>query len=74
MQMNTDIKSCVRCKFYYGNDYEGKCRRRAPFTVIPLSTIPDQNYYRIGTIWPSVGNSDWCGEFEREKEVEGGEK
>lgn len=52
------MRSCQACGFFkdntiQGSSYiEGQCRRNAP--------RPNE---QVGTVWPTVSGTDWCGEF-----------
>jgi len=54
----TPPDACARCRwFVYGNfpcSRNGACRRHAP---VPVQTAR----------WPTVGEDDWCGDFEEKK-------
>lgn len=60
--------TCEDCRFYVpaNNDpvlTHGKCYRYPP-QIIGSHPVPDY------AVFPRVGCSDWCGEFQRKKEPE----
>ena len=59
-------QKCEYCEFYAAgqaigsgpNDDTGACRRYAPRGTVRTDIVSE--YY-----WPTVKETDWCGEFER---------
>lgn len=55
-------KNCMNCKFVDRPPSGFICRRSSP--LIMLRAEPG-TYSPPLTIWPSVTDRDWCGEFEQ---------
>ena len=50
---------CKNCKYHYSNR---QCRRHAPQLLIKTSQADG---YIEKTIFPTMYDNDWCGDFER---------
>ena len=53
---------CSICAYFEGEDKEGSCRRCAPQPA-QLNPNPAVNK-STASAWPTVKQSDWCGDFE----------
>lgn len=48
------MDNCKRCKFFKPTQYSsGLCREHSPFVVLAAWE----------SSWPTVAESDWCGDF-----------
>lgn len=62
-------KACVNCEFYVS--WASECRKKAPITNILVLNSHEYNCgYQNLAKWPKVDESDYCGEFIRNKEEE----
>jgi hypothetical protein len=53
---------CSICAYFEGQDKQGSCRRRAPQpTEIKIGPAARK---APASAWPTVKQSDWCGDFE----------
>lgn len=66
--------TCRTCIHYVNDDRAqdetGECRRHAPFPRVALAS--DEEEYVV--IWPTVGNGDWCGEWDHFEDEGDGEE
>lgn len=66
--MGERLDTCSSCRFFARHDSsQGACRRRGPVVI----SISEQNYSTgeqpkmvSMSVWPMIGEEDWCGEYE----------
>lgn len=62
------MDTCASCRFFSRHDEtQGACRRRSPVVISvsdpdPLARSPAPMVSL--SVWPMIGETDWCGEFE----------
>lgn len=66
------MMKCVDCRWFRGTPISGVCKGAPPVAVVVgvQKDLAGQPHPMLNSFWPTVGASDFCGQFKRDDDKE----